>query len=266
MSLYFGQDVLKPSPVDEMWHTSAGGWESGAQADGRLSVPEARGRLLCLPVTIFDTPHALINLDIPCTSGTLGRSIYVKALGEALKRYQGRELVVGGGFNGVLDDNDILPRPTGSTSPIACVTQHLPVTALLSSYGATDRWREVMGSQPSFTYKHTHNTDDHGASRLDTFYLTPNALTPKATEGVTRMGHLLGYPGELTSSAWCVLCCTSWLESAAYILPLVSSWQVCSHDMAMCTRNMSMIITMRHRKARTEDLLSGQFRKYKMHA
>ena len=182
--------------MTDVYSGRAAGWEKDAQTDGLPNHPDAQGRLLCLPVTLFDMPHVLVNLHIPCSDEGQARDVFIRALGNAFGRYRGSnslptELVVGGDFNGVLDENDILPKPTSEKSPGSRIIQHRKVTALLESHGASDTWRQVHRVAPSFTYKYINSNKLHGGSRLDTF-----ALTPEAAKRVVSMEHLLGYPGN----------------------------------------------------------------------
>lgn len=137
-----------------MMYIHAGGWKQDAEMDGEAS----KGRLLCLQVTIFDKPCVLINLHIPGANKREERVIFMQALKKALARSAGMDLVVGGDFNGVLDEHDIIPRPKTSDKRI---TEHKQVTELLDSYCATDAWRHVRGLScpikgpvPTFTHKY----------------------------------------------------------------------------------------------------------------
>ncbi len=176
--------------MDNVWPGNAGGWQQGAETDGYAS----KGRLLCLPVTMFDTPYVLINLHIPCAGKAADRDVFMQAFKGALGRYTridsnfSSELVIGGDFNGVLDEFDILPR---SGPNDVRIRHHAKVTNVLDPHQASDTWRHFMGNSPTFTHK--YRTNHHGGSRLDTF-----ALTPKATKLVipSSMQHLLGYPGD----------------------------------------------------------------------
>ena len=150
--------------------------------------------MLCLRVTIFDRPHALINIHMPCTNEPQRRKVLRRALTGALARYasepEGRELVVGGDFNGVLDEHDLIAKPSqGEDDPR--ISQHIKTKKLLEDFGVEDAWRAVMKDAPTFTHKYTNSQGHHGGSRLDTF-----ALTPQTLERVTCMEQLLGYPGD----------------------------------------------------------------------
>ena len=189
--------------MNDVMCAHAAGWEKDAKTDGLPNHGRAQGRLLCLPVTVFDMPHVLVNLHMPSLDKKQARRVFIEALGAALGRYRGKtpecgdslppfpELVVGGDFNGVLDELDILPKPASGKRRDKRITQHKPVTALLESHGAVDIWRQVFQKAPSITFKYGSEKKPHGGSRLDTF-----ALTRQATKRVVSMEHLLGYPGD----------------------------------------------------------------------
>ena len=135
-------------------------------------------------------PYALISIHIPCGGGSIEsgpwRGFLDSALKPALARLDGRELVIGGDFSGVLDDSDIIPEPSaGDQRSEEQLSQHSEINLLLATHGAaaTDTWQDGKGFIRSI--RDLHKEAQYAGTRLDTF-----ALTAQTAECVTSMEHV----------------------------------------------------------------------------